>query len=135
MRHGRFTGATTMPAGASARAYVEALRAAGELVPAGFGPVPAASAEETECVLRWLEAPGVRLVHLEGTWCSPAFGAGSARAQLDGLVTATDSVPGGATATGDRSVPGRTQAPHGPESAGQPHPRWLPAPILATVEG
>jgi DNA polymerase-3 subunit epsilon len=47
------------------------------------GPLPAATAEEVECVLRWLEQPGTRLVRLDGTWASPAFGAGSHRSWLD----------------------------------------------------
>ena len=36
-------------------------------------------------MLRWLEQPGVRLVHLEGTWSCPTGGAGSVQARLDGL--------------------------------------------------
>ena len=39
--------------------------------PGGF---PSASAEEAECLLRWLDSPGVRLVHLEGVWASPRHG-------------------------------------------------------------
>ena len=45
----------------------------------GPGRRPAASAEEIECVLRWLEAAGTRLVRLTGTWASPTFGAGGVR--------------------------------------------------------
>jgi DNA polymerase-3 subunit epsilon len=33
-------------------------------------------AEETECILRWLEAPGTRLVHASQPWVLPARGAG-----------------------------------------------------------
>ena len=35
------------------------------------GPVPAATAEETEKILRWLESPGVRLVDVDGEWACP----------------------------------------------------------------
>jgi len=42
----------------------------------GLGPVPAASAEETEQVLRWLESDGVRLVEVEGEWSCPVAGSG-----------------------------------------------------------
>ena len=35
----------------------------------------AASAEESEQILRWLEQPGVRLVHVEGEWACPIRGA------------------------------------------------------------
>ena len=41
----------------------------------GPGPTPAATAEETEKVLRWLESPGIRLVHLDGEWACPIRGA------------------------------------------------------------
>jgi len=49
----------------------------------GAGPTPAATAEETECVLRWLEHSGTRLVALDGTWSCPAYGAGGLRAVVD----------------------------------------------------
>ena len=39
------------------------------------GPVPAATAEETEKVLRWLESPGIRLVDVDGEWTCPVAGA------------------------------------------------------------
>ena len=39
------------------------------------GPTPAASAEESEQILKWLEQPGVRLVHVEGEWACPLRGA------------------------------------------------------------
>ena len=50
------------PRGADPMPYVDTLRATAETVAAGPGPTPAATAEETEHVLRWLEQPGVRLV-------------------------------------------------------------------------
>jgi DNA polymerase-3 subunit epsilon len=37
--------------------------------------VPAATAEETERILRWLEAPGLRLVDVDGEWTCPVGGA------------------------------------------------------------
>ncbi len=36
-------------------------------------------AEETECILRWLEQPGTRLVHASHPWLLPAHGAGGLR--------------------------------------------------------
>ena len=39
------------------------------------GPVPAATAEETEKMLRWLESPGIRLVDVDGEWTCPVAGA------------------------------------------------------------
>ena len=51
---------------------VDALRATAD-VP---DPTHAALAEETECILRWLEEPGTRLVDTTDGWVMPAFGAG-----------------------------------------------------------
>ena len=76
------------PRGADPMPYVEALRATGEVVAPGAGPLPAGTPEETEKVLRWLEAPGVRLVALEGEWTCPVHGAGAARARLEPLAAA-----------------------------------------------
>lgn len=76
VRFGRLVAASCMPANTAARPYVDARLAAAETPLPGPGPTPCATAAEMECVLRWLEAPGSRLVQLTGTWCSPAFGAG-----------------------------------------------------------
>lgn len=76
IRHGRLAAAGVMPRGAHPTPYVDALVATAETVVPGPGPTPAASAEETECVLRWLDSPGVRLVQVDGTWSLPAYGAG-----------------------------------------------------------
>ncbi|MDQ6650130.1 MAG: DEDD exonuclease domain-containing protein [Actinomycetota bacterium] len=75
--HGRLTAAGVVPPAAAPRPYVEALVASAEVaVPAAGGPTPCAAAEEMECVLRWLERAGTRLVELDGEWSSPARGAG-----------------------------------------------------------
>ena len=58
-----------------AQQYVAELRAAAETVVAAAGPVPAATAEETERILRWLESPGIRLVDVDGEWTCPIEGA------------------------------------------------------------
>ena len=83
VRSGRLVAAGTIPRGALPGPYVDALVATAETVLPGPGPLPAATAEEVECVLRWLELPGTRLVRLEGTFASPAFGAGGRRGWLD----------------------------------------------------
>jgi DNA polymerase-3 subunit epsilon len=75
VRHGRLAGAGVIPPGADAHLYVAGLVASGETVRGGPGPVPAATAEETERILRWLEAPGVRLVEVDGEWTCPVGGA------------------------------------------------------------
>ena len=75
VRHGRLAGAGLIPTQAHAGRWVEELRASSETVLPGPGPTPAATAEESEKVLRWLESPGVRLVHLDGEWSCPVRGA------------------------------------------------------------
>ena len=83
MRFGRLVAAGLVPRGAHPLPYVDALVASAESVLPGVGPLPAATAEETHCVLRWLEAGDTRLVRIDGTWASPAFGAGAHRGWLD----------------------------------------------------
>ena len=75
VRHGRLAAAGVIPAGSEAQQYVAELRAAAETVAAAAGPVPAATAEETERILRWLESPGIRLVDVDGEWTCPIAGA------------------------------------------------------------
>jgi DNA polymerase III subunit epsilon len=82
IRRGRLVASGRAPAGAGVRPYVAALKATAETIIPGPGPLPAASAEEVECVLRWLETPGCRMVECEGTWASPAFGAAGQREWL-----------------------------------------------------
>ena len=64
-----------IPPGADAHQYVAELRLSAETVGDAPGPVPAATAEESEKVLRWLESEGVRLVDVEGEWACPVAGA------------------------------------------------------------
>ncbi|MBZ5736757.1 DEDD exonuclease domain-containing protein [Nocardioides mangrovi] len=75
VRHGRLAAAGVIPSGADANGYVVTLRASAETVGGAPGPVPAATAEETEKVLRWLESPGIRLVTVDGEWTCPVGGA------------------------------------------------------------
>ncbi len=81
VRHGRLAGTSVSPPGADPLPYVASLRATAEVVAVPVGP--AASAEETEIILRWLEEPGVRIVELDGTWSCPVGGAGGLRASLE----------------------------------------------------
>ena len=75
IRFGRLAAAGIIPPASDAHAYVASLRAGAETVTAGPGPVPAATAEETERILAWLESPGVRLVDVIGEWTCPLAGA------------------------------------------------------------
>ena len=69
MRHGRLAAAGVMPMGTRPQPWVDILVATAESVPSGFGPVPSATAEETELILRWLESPGNRIER--GAWQAP----------------------------------------------------------------
>jgi DNA polymerase-3 subunit epsilon len=91
VRRGRLAAAGLVPPGAAPRPYVDALIATAETVVVGTaaGPTAYASAEEIECVLRWLEAPGSRLVEVEGAWACPAYGAGGQRVLLDLAIDAS----------------------------------------------
>jgi DNA polymerase III subunit epsilon len=86
VRHGRLVAADTVPRTVPPRPRIEALLATAETVPAQTlatgGPLPAASAEESECILRWLDSPGTRLVELDGQLACPAYGAGRWREWL-----------------------------------------------------
>ena len=75
VRHGRLAAAGVIPPGADAQAYVATLLLSAETVSPAPGPTPAATAEETEKILRWLESPGVRLVDVDGEWTCPVAGA------------------------------------------------------------
>ncbi len=83
VRYGRLAGTSVSPVGADPMVYVRSLCATAEVVAAPVLPAPAASAEEAEIILRWLESPGVRIVELDGSWSCPVGGAGGVRAQLD----------------------------------------------------
>jgi DNA polymerase-3 subunit epsilon len=74
IRFGRLAAAGAVPPGVSPQPFVASLRAGADHVLPAPGGFPAASAEEVECLLRWLDSAGARLVHLEGVWASPRHG-------------------------------------------------------------
>ncbi|MGX6604188.1 DEDD exonuclease domain-containing protein [Micromonosporaceae bacterium Da 78-11] len=75
VRHGRLAAAATSPPREHPRPTLDLARLTAETVRGGPGPIPAASAEETERILAWLERPDTRLVETSGDWVSPARGA------------------------------------------------------------
>jgi len=83
VRRGRLVAAGVAVRGAAVRPCVAALVATAESVLPGIGPLPCATAGETERLLRWLEEPGTRLVELDGSWTCPAYGAGGLRDLLE----------------------------------------------------
>ncbi len=76
VRHGRLAGAGYAKPGVHPRPVLEAVRATAETVVPGPGPLPAATAEETERILDWLEQPETRLVQTSDGWACPVDGAG-----------------------------------------------------------
>ncbi|HWH01624.1 MAG TPA: DEDD exonuclease domain-containing protein [Pilimelia sp.] len=82
VRYGRLAAAGVSPPRAHPQPTIQALLATAETVRGGPGPVPAASAEETERILSWLERPETRLVRASAGWASPARGAGRFRELL-----------------------------------------------------
>jgi DNA polymerase-3 subunit epsilon len=75
IRHGRLAAAATAPPGVHPRRTLDAVWPTAETVVPGAGPTPAATAEETERILDWLERPETRLVEASAGWASPAKGA------------------------------------------------------------
>ncbi|MFF5216232.1 DEDD exonuclease domain-containing protein [Micromonospora sp. NPDC000442] len=87
VRHGRLAGAGVSPPGVHPRPTLATIRATAETVPPGHGPVPAASPEESERILSWLERPETRLVEMSAGWSSPVAGA----ARFRDLLTKAES--------------------------------------------
>ncbi len=74
IRHGRLAAAGLAERGVSPKPFVASLRSSADLVAPTPGGFPAATAEEAELLLGWLDSSGVRLVHLDGVWASPRHG-------------------------------------------------------------
>ncbi|CCH88937.1 DNA-directed DNA polymerase [Modestobacter italicus] len=75
VRRGRLVAAGVAERGRSVRGYLADLRATAE-TPVGPDDELAASVDETELVLRWMEKPGTRLVDVTGTLASRTPGTG-----------------------------------------------------------
>jgi hypothetical protein len=80
VRRGRLVAAGVSPPGEHPRRTIDTLLATAETVLPGPGPVPAATPEEAERILAWVERPETRLVRVESGgsagWTSPARGPG-----------------------------------------------------------
>jgi DNA polymerase-3 subunit epsilon len=76
VRRGRLVAAGNAPRGTSVRATLDGLLTTAE-TPDGPVEEPAASVDETELVLRWMEKPGTRLVQVTGTLACAAPGTGA----------------------------------------------------------
>jgi DNA polymerase-3 subunit epsilon len=78
IRTGRLVAAGCAARGVAPWPVIEALQATADAVDPDRLPL----AEETECLLRWLEEPGTRLVAATDPWLMPAYGAGRLRGFL-----------------------------------------------------
>jgi DNA polymerase-3 subunit epsilon len=107
--------------GRSVRGYLADLRATAE-TPAGPDDELAASVDETELVLRWMEKPGTRLVDLTGTLASRTPGTGSYSdflARVEAGRSERDPFADN-RALGTRAQPDRVRAGQATPGAGQP---------------
>ena len=102
VRHGRLVGTDVVPRGVAPLPFVDAMLATAEHVEPAPGPTPAATAEETECVLRWLDQPGTRIVAVSGQWSSPAHGAGAHRERFASVTSAHRDAPSSGGSGTDR---------------------------------
>jgi DNA polymerase-3 subunit epsilon len=123
VRRGRLVAAGAAPQGTSVRGTLAGLMSTAE-TPLGPDGELAASVDETELVLRWMEKPGSRLVELDGVLASPAPGTGPFSAFLSRVDTGrTDRDPFadgrslGTRARPERVTAGRGAAGHRPRIA------------------
>jgi DNA polymerase-3 subunit epsilon len=91
VRHGRLAGAASSAPGVHPRPVLDLVRVTAETVLPGHGPVPNASAEESERILSWLERPDTRLVEVSSGWASPVRGAARFRDLLARAEAATST--------------------------------------------
>jgi DNA polymerase-3 subunit epsilon len=117
VRRGRLVSAGCALRGTSVRGTLAGLTATAE-TPTGPDGELAASVDETELVLRYMEKPGTRLVELDGTLACPAPGTGAFSAFLarveDGRVHRDPFADG--RSLGTRSRPDRVTAGAGGRS-------------------
>ncbi|WP_206340306.1 DEDD exonuclease domain-containing protein [Blastococcus litoris] len=86
VRRGRLVAAGGAPQGTSVRGTLPGLLASAETL---LGPEEelAATVDETELIMRWMEKPGTRLVELTGTLACPAPGTGGFSSFLERVET------------------------------------------------
>jgi DNA polymerase III subunit epsilon len=80
VRAGRLAAAGHAGRGVAPGPVIDALRATADVVDQSHVPL----AEESECILRWLEEPGTRLAYASEPWAMPAYGASGLRTYLHG---------------------------------------------------
>jgi DNA polymerase-3 subunit epsilon len=85
IRHGRLVGAGAIPANANAGVFIDQLCLSSESVEPIADAALAATPEESELILDWLDQPGVRMVRATGQWACPIEGAGKWSATYDAI--------------------------------------------------
>jgi len=111
VRRGRLVAACGAPRGTSVRGTLAGLLTTAETLLGPDGEL-AATVDETELILRWMEKPGSRLVELDGVLASPAPGTGAYNAFLARVETGrSDRDPfADGRSLGTRSRPERVTA-------------------------
>ena len=93
LRRGRLVAAGVAARGVAPHPVINALIATAEDALDLGGPTPSAWAEETTLLLRWVQTPGVRMVHTSQPWALPT---GSAVAKLEWATSFDAATPGAA---------------------------------------
>ncbi|SOE02853.1 DEDD exonuclease domain-containing protein [Blastococcus haudaquaticus] len=121
VRRGRLVAAGGAPRGTSVRGTLPGLMSTAE-TPVGPDDELAATVDETELILRWMEKPGTRLVELTGTLACAAPGTGSFSGFLSRVEAGrTDRNP----FSDDRSLGTRARPERVSAGAGVPVPSRL----------
>lgn len=87
IKFGRLISTSLAQTNATTRDAIDHLKRGHEEFVITSGPVPAASYEESELLLRWLEQPDMRLVEIDGEWSCRTTGAGREYRELEDLLT------------------------------------------------
>lgn len=85
IRHGRLAGASTIPSTVNASTFIDQLCLSSESVVSVSDSPLAATPEESELILKWLDQSEVRMVRATGDWTCPIEGAEKWSAEYDSL--------------------------------------------------
>lgn len=89
IRFGKLAGTTVATKGIDPLKALQSLKHTAATITPSSGVLPAGSPQEAEMILRWLRAPGTRLVEINGQWSSPVHGAERYRHLHESLVATT----------------------------------------------
>jgi DNA polymerase-3 subunit epsilon len=86
IRYGRLAGSALSKHGIDISQTIELLTLTSEVVIDDGSILPASSYEEVEKILSYLETCAIRIVSIDGAWCSPIFSASAARQQMERII-------------------------------------------------